>query len=79
MVDMEISLHDVAEALHVHYMTAYRYVREGILPGRKVGRSWSVRKSDLDKFQQGEGLGAVAEEGKRTQAPWGERLEARLI
>ena len=60
MVDTDISLHDVAEALHVHYMTAYRYVREGILPGRKVGRSWSVRKSDLDKFQQGEGLGAVA-------------------
>ena len=79
MVDFEISLHDVAEALHVHYMTAYRYVREGILPGRKVGRGWSVRKSDLDKFQQGEGLGATVETGKRTQAPWAERLEARLI
>jgi excisionase family DNA binding protein len=79
MVDLEISLHDVAEALHVHYMTAYRYVREGILPGRKVGRSWCVRKSDLDKFQLGEGLGATVETGKRTQAPWAERLEARLI
>ena len=79
MVDVNISLHDVAEALHVHYMTAYRYVREGILPGRKVGRSWFVRKSDVDKFQHGEGLSAITEEGKRTQAPWAERLEARLI
>ena len=51
MVDTDISLHDVAEALHVHYMTAYRYVREGLLPGHKVGRRWCVRKSDLDQFQ----------------------------
>ena len=79
MVDTDISLHDVAEALHVHYMTAYRYVREGLLPGHKVGRSWCVRKSDLDQFQKGNGLGAVSEDGKRKQAPWGERLEARLI
>ena len=79
MVDMDISLHDVAEALHVHYMTAYRYVREGLLPGHKVGRSWCVRKSDLDQFQKGNGLSAVTEDGKRKQAPWGERLEARLI
>lgn len=79
MVDMDISLHDVAEALHVHYMTAYRYVREGLLPGHKVGRSWCVRKSDLEQFQKGNGLGAVSESGKRKQAPWGERLEARLI
>lgn len=79
MVDTDISLHDVAEALHVHYMTAYRYVREGILPGHKVGRSWCVRKSDLEQFQKGNGLSATAKAGKRQQAPWAERLEARLI
>ncbi|KRO43769.1 MAG: hypothetical protein ABR67_05125 [Acidimicrobium sp. BACL17 MAG-120823-bin42] len=79
MVDTDISLHDVAEALHVHYMTAYRYVREGILPGHKVGRSWCVRKSDLEQFQKGNGLSATANAGKRQQAPWAERLEARLI
>ena len=79
MVDTDISLHDVAEALDVHYMTAYRYVREGILPGHKVGRSWCVRKSDLEQFQKGNGLGATAEVGKRQQAPWAERLESRLI
>jgi methanogenic corrinoid protein MtbC1 len=33
----------------------------------------------LDQFQKGNGLGAVSEDGKRKQAPWGERLEARLI
>ena len=79
MVDTDISLHDVAEALDVHYMTAYRYVREGILPGHKVGRSWCVRKSDLEQFQKGNGLAATAEVGKRQQAPWAERLESRLI
>ena len=29
--DGELSLHDVAERLGVHYMTAYRYVRTGQL------------------------------------------------
>jgi methanogenic corrinoid protein MtbC1 len=38
-----------------------------------------VRKSDLEQFQKGNGLSATAKAGKRQQAPWAERLEARLI
>ena len=46
--DETLSLHEAAEALGVHYMTAYRYVRLGVLPAHREGRSWRVRRVDLD-------------------------------
>ena len=33
----DLTLHEAAELLGVHYMTAYRYVRLGVLPAVKVG------------------------------------------
>ena len=32
-----LGLRECAERLGVHYMTAYRYVRTGMLPATKVG------------------------------------------
>ena len=46
----ELTLHEVAEILDVHYMTAYRYVRLGILPARREGRSWRIDRSDVDRL-----------------------------
>lgn len=81
-MDTEVSLHDVAEALHVHYMTVYRYVRQGLLPARKVGRSWFVSAADLARFREAkcapESTAAPRPE-PRNEAPWAKRLEARLI
>jgi methanogenic corrinoid protein MtbC1 len=34
----------------VHYMTVYRYVRTGRLPGRKVGAEWRIDPRDLAAF-----------------------------
>ena len=45
-----LNLNEVAEKLDVHYMTAYRYVRLGMLPATQQGRSWVVRSDDLDSF-----------------------------
>ena len=45
-----ITLYEAAERLGVHYMTVYRYVRTGRLPGRKVGVEWRVDLADLDTF-----------------------------
>lgn len=82
MLDTEVSLHDVAESLHVHYMTVYRYVRQGLLPARKVGRSWFVSAADLERFREAkctpESTAAPRPEA-RNEAPWAQRLEARLI
>lgn len=45
--DTLLSLRAAADQLGVHYMTAYRYVRLGTLPAKKVAGVWQVRKGDL--------------------------------
>ncbi len=69
-----ISLHDAADRLGVHYMTIYRYVRLGLLPAHKEGGSWRVDEADLDAFTQ-----PAVSPAERRDAPWSERLEARMI
>ena len=76
MADEYLTLQEAAEALGVHYMTAYRYVRLGLLPASKVGASWRVDREDLDRFSTDEG--AVVGRGRQKPAPWTERLESRL-
>ena len=44
-----VTLHEAAERLGVHYMTAYRRVRMGILPARKIGGTWWIDPADLDR------------------------------
>lgn len=79
MSKSDVSLHDVAEMLDVHYMTVYRYVRQGQLPATKIGRSWYVKPSDLELFRDAKAHSSeVSEVGKKI-APWAERLEAQLI
>jgi excisionase family DNA binding protein len=48
-VTPDVSLHEAAELLGVHYMTAYRHVRTGRLPARLVDGRWRVRRGDLDR------------------------------
>lgn len=79
MANSDVSLHDVAEMLDVHYMTVYRYVRQGQLPATKVGRSWYVKPSDLELFRDSKVHTSEVSEGGRKVAPWAERLEAQLI
>lgn len=71
-----LTLHEAAEELGVHYMTAYRYVRLGLLDAEKIGGTWQVSSDAVDRFRNGEENGPV-EQGN--PAPWAERLEARLI
>ena len=72
--DETLSLHEAAEALGVHYMTAYRYVRLGVLPAHREGRSWRVRRVDLD---------TLGEETPPTQmrkpADWDRRFVRRAL
>lgn len=68
--------------LQVHYYTAYGYVRKGVLPGWKKGRSWWVKRSAVEQFASGR-TGSAGDEGDpagtRGTADWAERLEARLV
>ena len=73
----DITLQQAADALGVHYMTAYRYVRHGQLEARKVDGEWRVSAAALEAFRAG-ARRPRAGRGVRS-APWAERMEARLV
>jgi excisionase family DNA binding protein len=41
---------EAAEYLSVHVRTIYRLVKNGDIPGRKVGGSWRFKKDALDEW-----------------------------
>jgi excisionase family DNA binding protein len=69
-----LSIQAAADRLGVHYMTMYRYVRLGLLPAQKVSGSWQVDQGDLEAF-----VAPSQTPTARGEAPWAERLEARMI
>jgi excisionase family DNA binding protein len=46
-VDEHLELQEAADALGVHYQTAYRWVRSGRLPAQLVGGRYRVARTDL--------------------------------
>ena len=73
-----LTLQEAADRLGVHYMTAYRYVRLGLLPATKEGSSWRVAAAELDRLTGPDGL-ASRGRGRQDPAPWAARLECRLV
>ena len=77
-----LGLREVSEALGVHYMTAYRYVRTGQLPAHLEGDVWKVHRSDVKIFleapkgQPGRRAEHQPQDAHLVFAP---RLQARLI
>jgi len=74
----DLTLQEAADALEVHYMTAYRYVRLGLLTANRRGRSWVVARDDLEVFQR-ERAGIGGSAGPRPQVDWARRLRLRLL
>ncbi len=75
----ELTLQEVADVLGVHYMTAYRYVRLGLLPAVKSAGTWRVSPADVAEFRAGGAVSPRVDGGSRRRAPWAGRLEARLV
>ena len=75
----EVTLHEAAVMLDVHYMTAYRYVRLGLLPAHKAAGTWRVLLHDLREFQGLNPQPLDAEASLKKNVVWWERLEARLL
>ena len=77
----QLTLHEAADRLGVHYMTVYRRIRLGMLPARKIGGTWMVDPADLstapaarpDRGRRGRG----AEPAQRST--WQSRLGARML
>ncbi len=77
----DVTLHEAAERLGVHYMTAYRYVRQGQLNATRTSAGWRVALNDIEQFSRpgGSTPGETSKTRARRNAPWASRLEARLI
>jgi excisionase family DNA binding protein len=50
----------VAERLHIQRSTVMKYLRQGIIKGRKVGRFWRITEADMQAYLE---LVAEGEEG----------------
>lgn len=74
-----LTLHEVAEILGVHYMTVYRYVHEGHLPATKNGHGWVVRASDVNNFRRGADKAVSPVDGGKKAAPWSARMLSLLL
>jgi excisionase family DNA binding protein len=48
-----LELQEAADALGVHYQTAYRWVRSGRLPAQLIGNKYLVSRRDLDTVEAG--------------------------
>ena len=46
-----MTLQEVADSLGVHYMTAYRYVRQGRLPATREGAEWRIHPADVEMLR----------------------------
>jgi excisionase family DNA binding protein len=68
-----MTIQEVADTLGVHYMTAYRYVRQGRLPATRQGAEWQIHPSDVASLTTTVRRGAA-----RTGAD-GEALERRML
>jgi excisionase family DNA binding protein len=75
-----MNLKQAAAHLGVHYMTVYRYVRQGRLAAERNGTEWRVTRSALESFTASPTRAVAADDdpaGVRTQ--WSSRLETCLL
>ena len=66
-----LTLAEAAAYLRVHRRTMARLLRQGVVPGTKIGRQWRVRKADLDATVAGRAAGEPNADGSdgRDQQP----------
>ena len=74
MEDVFYSVEDLSRILDMHPKTVRRFLREGILKGRKIGREWKVRQQDLAEFTHGE----LKESPIPSNAHTGPRIPAKV-
>ena len=64
MTDELLTVEQAAERLQMHVDTVRRLLREGRLPGRKVGvRTWRISAAALQKYMEGAPKTADADKG----------------
>jgi len=75
----DLNLKQVALTLGVHYMTAYRYVRQGRLIALRYGTEWRVKRNDLDVFRAGRSPSNATDPPAGPGTPWDQRVTSCLL
>jgi excisionase family DNA binding protein len=74
-----LNLKQAANRLGVHYMTAYRYVRQGRLEADRVGTEWRVSEAALSAFVAGRDQPAPPAAAPLSEVDWVGRLVTPLL
>ena len=74
-----LNLKQVAQQLGVHYMTAYRYVRQGQLPARREGTAWIVDPADVERFTADATATAAEPSVEGATVDWAARVRVQLL
>ena len=53
MSEKLLTIEEVAERLNLAPRTIYRYIKDGKLTARKIGKRWQVKEEDLIVFIDG--------------------------
>lgn len=82
--DETLNLKQVAAKLDVHYMTAYRYVRQGHLPARRDASGWRIEPDALAHFASNRSAGTPVDEPQASdlgldEVDWCERTVAAIL
>ncbi len=46
---------ELAELLRLHVKTVYKLAEEGVIPGKRIGRSWRFNRTEVLKFVSANG------------------------
>jgi excisionase family DNA binding protein len=53
-----LTVDELSEYLHVHRTTIYRLLKEGKLPGFRVGSDWRFNLEEIERWQRDQMNGA---------------------
>jgi excisionase family DNA binding protein len=81
MLETRLTLAEAADRLGVHYQTAYRWVRQGVLPAMKVGGSYEVDPQAVAELARARAEPAPPPARRRVRSwePYVERLLGALL
>jgi excisionase family DNA binding protein len=63
-----LTIAELSEHLRVHPTTIYRLLREGRIPGFRVGSAWRFSRASIEKWEHGELRAIDAESAPRRKA-----------
>lgn len=66
-----LTITELSRHLRVHPTTIYRLLRQGRIPGFRVGSAWRFNRTAIEKWEHGEGIVAMAmpEPSRRSRRP----------